>query len=530
MPPGLGAGVDFPTCDLCDGECDPNDGCIVIPGPVPDPNDPNSSSTVELRCELVIEDVQQLLAFLCQDEDPGDPNTCDNEFINVAEVRGAAVFDLNVCQPVEDVEAASTCQSRLRFVWPICWETKAHFRIWNQNEVGFSGTEQCFYAWRERLLTEWPDGSEPPGVPNHFLREYLQTDMGRARIDGVASQVCQGYNIDAPLLGAAAQILQIDDDPNEIAFSAAPIAGGGTQAGMLKMFDVEPGAGGGGHGPDFGPAGRMDALARSTTPLMRRSESGNPDALEPLDAISVGDDGFGLASMERGGAERSDASQKGSLLVFPKVEIKWDAQGDLIQDTILTLNNDWTEDVDVIVFLVNAEPPAGYPEDVCEIMVNNEFVLSGDEPAYWSALTGDPKGLTPFASLGSPLPDPDPRNPDGSHMHGYVIVWAVNADGQEIRWNHLFGGATIVNYRQRDAWEYTATSFQAIAADHGQTLLTPYGRLDLDGVEYDWAPAYLVLDFFAPGATIVSKDGHQATVLDTDLTLFMALNDFTDDD
>jgi len=61
--------------------------------------------------------------------------------------------------------------------------TKASFSIWNQNEVKFSGTHRCITCWDQTLLRDYD-------IPNHFLRDNLQTDKGKARIDGLASQLC----------------------------------------------------------------------------------------------------------------------------------------------------------------------------------------------------------------------------------------------------------------------------------------------------------------------------------------------------
>jgi len=61
--------------------------------------------------------------------------------------------------------------------------TKAKFDIWNQNEDGFSGTTRCITCWDQTLLSKY-------GSPNNFLIGSLHTDKGKARVDGVASNVC----------------------------------------------------------------------------------------------------------------------------------------------------------------------------------------------------------------------------------------------------------------------------------------------------------------------------------------------------
>jgi len=61
--------------------------------------------------------------------------------------------------------------------------TRAVFQIWNMNETKFSGTTRCLTCWDQSLLSsyEWP---------NNFLLANLQTFVGKARIDGVASVGC----------------------------------------------------------------------------------------------------------------------------------------------------------------------------------------------------------------------------------------------------------------------------------------------------------------------------------------------------
>lgn len=61
--------------------------------------------------------------------------------------------------------------------------TKAKFDVWNQNENKFSNAERCIVCWYQALLGTWAPNA------NHFLRQNLQTDVGKARIDGEKSDV-----------------------------------------------------------------------------------------------------------------------------------------------------------------------------------------------------------------------------------------------------------------------------------------------------------------------------------------------------
>ena len=82
--------------------------------------------------------------------------------------RGLTVVDTDVTlMPV-------TADLRQDSVGPIT--TKAKFDIWNMNETRFSGTERCVTCWDQTLMSNYE-------VPNNFLRQHLQTDVGKARID-----------------------------------------------------------------------------------------------------------------------------------------------------------------------------------------------------------------------------------------------------------------------------------------------------------------------------------------------------------
>jgi hypothetical protein len=82
--------------------------------------------------------------------------------------------------------------------------TKAHFTVYNMNEVQFSGAHRCVTGWDQTLLSDY-------GIPNHFFIANLQTDQGWARIEGFESMLCWGSE-DAALLGVAARQLTFDDD------------------------------------------------------------------------------------------------------------------------------------------------------------------------------------------------------------------------------------------------------------------------------------------------------------------------------
>jgi len=97
--------------------------------------------------------------------------------------------------------------------------------IWNANETSFSGVTRCLECWDQSLLSAY--GS-------HFLRSNLQTDNGRARLDGVGSTQCPD-SVYVPLLGVANKILTFSTGPVEL--SGEPLHMSGYEPAQL-LYDV----------------------------------------------------------------------------------------------------------------------------------------------------------------------------------------------------------------------------------------------------------------------------------------------------
>ena len=373
--------------------------------------------------------------------------------------------------------------------------TKAKFDIWNQNEVRFSGTARCITCWDQTLLGEYD-------APNHFLLPNLHTDKGRARIDGIQSAVCEDVSRATPLLGVAMREIVFAGVPPFVMRSAKNPVGMGFESAQI-LYDIigEPGE----------LTGPTDGAA-STTGLRIGMSA------DPLRAPQGTDATRAVASLA--GSHRGSVSKKGSVLFWPKVEIKWDAQFNLIQDTFLDLSNDYPGDVRVQLYLVNGDGPTeavlvGDPPVLAERAhpgwnnMDVEIELTGNQPVYWSALTGQSAGVSAFTVLDPGVapgrPDTDPLNPGGRVLRGFVIGWAVDSNGEEINWNHLSGDATVVSYANRTAWEYNAWAFQCVSGvDTGEACDAVPGQLNLDGVEYDACPDKLLLDFYATGSEALS--------------------------
>ncbi len=166
---------------------------------------------------------------------------------------------------------------------------------------------------------------------------------------------------------------------------------------------------------------------------------------------------------------------------------------------------------------------------------DNIVTLTANEPAYWSAATGLPKGVARWQTLdpadeGQGPGRPDPDDPSQRYLRGFVVAFAIRQVpvGDEIRWNHLAGDATIVNYREQHAWQYATPAFQVIDEfAHGAATGTP-GDLLLDGTEYAEHGAMLLLNFIASNSDAYSGGGIGA-LHDTALTLMPLAGDFRSD-
>jgi hypothetical protein len=245
----------------------------------------------------------------------------------------------------------------------------------------------------------------------------------------------------------------------------------------------------------------------------------------------------GVASAQN----RVSSTQKGSVLIFSKVEIKWSADGQtLLQDTFLDVSNDYPADVSVQAYFINGD------EELEEVMSQGmliqayepgwntadcRFTLTANQPHFWSAANGSSK------CQAFPVLDPDgPGRPDPETgmtsriLRGYVVMWAVYFDGSSwvnIRWNHLKGDAVIVNYENGSAWEYNAWAFQARTGSHGAAI-GDGENIYLNGGTYDAPFANLLLDFYASGSQALSGGG-QTVMVDTDVTLHAVSVDLRQD-
>jgi hypothetical protein len=241
--------------------------------------------------------------------------------------------------------------------------------------------------------------------------------------------------------------------------------------------------------------------------------------------------------------DRVSATEKGSLFILSKVDIKWQSDGavppllpaTLVQDTFISLTNDYPEDVLVQMYFINGDPPldpvlnaAGQQLERGHTgwnFLDNGIELTGNEPTYWSALTGQPKGVSPFSALdpsgpadpGRPCPE---CGPNIRCLRGYIIGWAVNVENNQIRWNHLKAEGTVINYRDGYAWEYNSWNHAVVAAVANGAPVGTGGELKLDGNDYSVSFDELLYNFQAAGSAGFSNPQAGFTVISNgDLTL-----------
>jgi len=307
----------------------------------------------------------------------------------------------------------------------------------------------------------------------------------------------------------AGVLIETDDDAGNDAIGAAPV------------------------GPTRGSAIRYMATAAG---LYYIAVSGFPDFAFGGAHTETGLYGLTASLLGVAPDTRVNETQKGSLLVWPEVTIRWNPGGALLRDTIITVGNDLASSgVSIKLFFVNGElpqplfgPGAGTIEPGWNFF-DNVIDLTHDEPTYWSSFTGRAGAIpvvTPFTALdANGRPDGDAANPNAVRLRGFVLGFAVQ--GNLLRSiNHLFGSATLVDYVANEAVDYKAWSFRA---NFQGTAASP--MLFLDGIaapaHYDACPEYLLLDFFASGSAAIGPNaGGTASTVDTRVTLLPMIHDF----
>ncbi len=235
---------------------------------------------------------------------------------------------------------------------------------------------------------------------------------------------------------------------------------------------------------------------------------------------------------------RLSVSEKGSILYYSGLEVGYSPAATtagpgfaLNKDTFITLVNDLNRDVCVEWHFINGDDPLAAIPGIDRAHPGwNSYdcvtCLTPNENVFMSLSRGDGSlGCQPLTGLdpGTPPGRPDPDGLPGDRIiRAFAVAFAVDRDGNPISWNHLSGHATIVDYRNRSAWEYNTYAFPCVTNPAPGSLCgADPTTLSLDGAEYALAWDRLLFDFYAVSSTAFSRLTPATTVtLNTELTLY----------
>ncbi|MGE3840162.1 MAG: hypothetical protein AB7I50_01110 [Vicinamibacterales bacterium] len=221
-----------------------------------------------------------------------------------------------------------------------------------------------------------------------------------------------------------------------------------------------------------------------------------------------------LASSAHAAPNVTNITQKGSLIVFTDIRVDnltaadpmHRAPGGVTYDTLVRIQNDGSSDVDVKCYWLD-----GFKNRV-------DFIIpvTRNQAVWFDARTGRgtfqvnpfPTGAANGFTSGNRHPFLDivtniAQNPVdgvgdgyGPYRRGMLACWAVdNAAQNQVKWNHLSGTATV--YDATRAYEYHAFSFY-VPTGADLAAVGTAGTLNLNGLEYDACPLYLIGQF-TPG-------------------------------
>jgi hypothetical protein len=185
----------------------------------------------------------------------------------------------------------------------------------------------------------------------------------------------------------------------------------------------------------------------------------------------------------------TNVTQKGSLLIWPDIDVSRDA------NTIVRIQNDGSLAVDVKCVWLDSEKNR---TDFIITLTKNQAIWFEAEEG-----TGEPYQVNRFpeddANGFSQIGEDNPFLDDGAVGEGMLVCFAVDEGAMnQVKWNHLSGTATV--FRNADgedmgAYEYNAYAFYvppSIFAPFDQAPVGDAGKLELDGVRYDACPLYQI--------------------------------------
>jgi hypothetical protein len=195
-------------------------------------------------------------------------------------------------------------------------------------------------------------------------------------------------------------------------------------------------------------------------------------------------------------------TQKGSLLIFPDIRV------DDGFNTIVRLSNDGSLAVDVKCIWMDGNKNR---TDFIVTLTKNQTIWfdarGGDgtipvNPMPYTAANGfdNPFLVGPGAT--------EATDTAGPYEKGMLVCFAVDGGAMnQVKWNHLFGSATVFNGREGTAYEYTAYSFY-VPSGSDQGPVGTAGTLNLNGLEYDACPLYMTGAMTPAGYHLNSKFVH----------------------
>ncbi len=185
----------------------------------------------------------------------------------------------------------------------------------------------------------------------------------------------------------------------------------------------------------------------------------------------------GLISVASAAQNVANTNQKGSLLIFPRIDVMAYNPNDPVpgfRDTIITIGNDYYKEVWVKCYWVDQD------QQIEDFM----FAMTPNQVVWFSAQAGEG---SPGATV-PPFTGPE----------GELKCWAVDASGQQqISFNHLYGTANVYYaFPVLGGFETNAWVFTARGVALGDPVGAP-GELDLTGLAggYDACPQYLLANF-----------------------------------
>jgi hypothetical protein len=186
----------------------------------------------------------------------------------------------------------------------------------------------------------------------------------------------------------------------------------------------------------------------------------------------------------------TNAAQKGSLLVFPDIDVRGTTS------TLIRISNDGVGDVDVKCVWMDGN----HNQSAFVITVTR------DQPIWFDARTGSgTRQVNVFpASPSNGYDNPFFGDATSAPVHeGMLTCFAVDVGEQnQVKWNHLSGTATIYDPTAGTAYEYSAYGFWVGSGINLEPVGGAPGLMLLNGVDYDSCPLYQVGQFSPEGTAI----------------------------